>query len=63
MVGKVILNMGKDGKAVLLPLNFHGTYNTEGDKVVIELKQFNLTFKIDGNKLVSENGAVVYEKR
>lgn len=63
MVGKVILNLEKGGKVVLLPLNSHGTYSIEGDKVVIELKQFNLTFKIDGNKLVSENGAAVYEKR
>ncbi len=63
MVGKAILDLKKDGKAVLLPLNSEGTYKVEGDKVEIELEQFNLSFTIDGNKLISKDGAVVYEKK
>ena len=63
MVGKAVLDLKKDGKAVLLPLNFEGTYKIEGDKVEIELEQFNLSFVIDGRKLVSKDGAVVYEKK
>jgi hypothetical protein len=63
MVGKAVLDLKKDGKAALLPLNSEGTYKVEGDKVEIELEQFNLSFTIDGNKLVSKDGAVVYEKK
>lgn len=63
MVGKAVLDLKNDGKAVLLPLNSEGTYKVDGDQVTIELEQFNLSFAIDGNKLVSKDGAVVYEKK
>ena len=38
MVGKVSLELNKDGTAVMNPINHEGTYKMEGDKVILELE-------------------------
>ena len=63
LVGKVSLEFNKDGTVVTKPINHEGTYKIEGDTVTLELEHFDLTFKRDGNKLISSDETAVYEKK
>jgi len=63
MVGKVSLELNKDGTAVMNPINHKGTYKTEGDKVILELEHFDLTFTREGDTLISSDETTVYQKK
>ncbi|MDZ7794464.1 MAG: hypothetical protein U5P10_12475 [Spirochaetia bacterium] len=63
MVGKVSLELNKDGTAVMNPINHEGTYKMEGDKVILELEHFDLNFTRDGDKLISFDETTVYQKK
>ncbi len=63
MVGVVSLELNKDGTVVMKPINHEGTYSVEGDTVTLELEHFDLTFKRDGDRLVSSDETTVYEKK
>jgi len=63
MVGNISLDFQKDGTVLMKPLNSEGKYTVEGNKVVINLEQFDLTFTRDGNTLTSSDKTVVYEKQ
>ena len=63
LVGEISLDFQKDGTVVMKPLNSEGKYTVEGDTVTIDLEQFDLTFTKDGNKLVSSDKTIVYEKQ
>lgn len=63
MVGKVSLEFNKDGTVVMNPINHEGTYNIEGDNVLLELEHFDLTFKRDGDRLISSDETTVYVKK
>jgi len=63
MVGKVSLELNKDGTAIMNPINHKGTYKIEGDKVILELEHFDLTFTRDGDKLISSDKTTVYQKK
>ena len=45
------------------PLNSEGKFSVEGDTVTVNLEQFDLTFTKDGDKLISSDKTVVYEKQ
>jgi outer membrane lipoprotein-sorting protein len=63
MVGKVSLELNKDGTVVMNPINHKGTYEIEGDKVILELDHFDLTFTREGDKLISSDETTVYQKK
>jgi uncharacterized lipoprotein YehR (DUF1307 family) len=63
LVGKVSLELNKDGTAVMNPINHKGTYKLEGDKVILELEHFDLTFTREGDKLISSDETTVYQKQ
>ena len=63
MVGKVSLDLNKDGTVVMNPINHKGTYKVEGDKVTLELEHFDLTFTREGDKLISSDETTVYQKK
>ncbi len=63
MVGVVSLEFNKDGTVIMKPINHEGTYTIEGDNVTLELEHFDLTFKRDGDKLISSDETTVYQKK
>jgi hypothetical protein len=63
MVGKISLDFQKDGTVHMKPLNSEGDYAVEGNKVTVHLEQFDLTFTRDGDKLISSDKTVVYQKQ
>ena len=63
MVGEISLDFQKDGTVLMKPLNSEGKYTVEGNKVVVALDQFDLTFTREGNKLISSDKTVVYEQQ
>ncbi len=63
MVGKISLDFQKDGTVLMKPLNSEGKYTVDGNKVVVNLEQFDLTFTKEGNTLTSSDKTVVYEKQ
>ena len=63
LVGEISLDFQKDGTVLMKPLNSEGKYTVEGDTVTIDLEQFDLTFTKDGDKLISSDESIVYEKQ
>jgi hypothetical protein len=63
LVGKVSLELNKDGTVVMNPINHKGTYKIDGDTVTLELEHFDLTFTREGGKLISSDETIVYEKK
>jgi len=63
LVGEVSLVFQKDGTVLMKPLNNEGTYTVEGDTVTVALEYFDLTFTKDGDKLISSDKTIVYEKQ
>ncbi|MFP4179859.1 MAG: hypothetical protein ACLFQW_04415 [Spirochaetaceae bacterium] len=63
MVGKVSLELNKDGTVIMNPINHKGTYKIEEDMVTLELEHFDLTFTREGDKLVSSDETTVYQKK
>ncbi len=63
MEGQLSLDFQSGGTVLMKPLNSEGKYSVDGDTVTVKLDQFDLTFTIDGQKLVSADKTVVYEKQ
>ena len=53
MVGELKIDFSEDGTCVSVSefANIKGTYKVEGDSVYITNKMFDLTMKVDGNKV------------
>jgi len=63
MVGNISLDFQENGTVLMKPLNSEGKFSVEGDTVTVNLEQFDLTFTKDGDKLISSDKTVVYEKQ
>jgi len=66
MVGKLSLEFNSDGTFSSAPVGGEGTYEMEGNTVVLNSKVFNdLELQMEGNKLVASSSAgdIVYVKQ
>lgn len=56
MIDELSIKFKENGNIVLKPYNYKGTYEINGDSVMLEAKIFNpcMAFKIDDNRIHTE---------